>query len=279
MEIIISKTDFETAMPVGKSAHEEVFENVRPAIDEVTQYLASSMMGDAGMQMISEATEETTLIRFFKKLVCLTAFLNVFRQLDIVITPTGFGVVSNQNITPASKQRVDALEAHLMTEACRTKAMVLNLLRGEQWGDTPQAMLTIPYLYDEYKFFFVRRKVPCTAKDWAAMTKYVALVDELLRLTIGNEMMDEIMTAYRRNDREKMKAFSPAMMAMDDLADRYVDLGDDVVKTRTFRKMIEILEADLDSVYLTYKNSNAYKLNHHENFQNTSDSPAFVFNG
>lgn len=108
--ITIYKEDFERALPVGVSAHDEVFESVMPAIDSTLDRYCSNMLGEAGIKLVTETDDDSALKFYFKKLVCIDAFLSVLRQLDLVLTPTGFGIVSNDNVSPASKQRVDALE-------------------------------------------------------------------------------------------------------------------------------------------------------------------------
>ena len=136
MEITITKSDFEQALPVGAAANDSVYESVKPAIGRQLAFSNDALLGVAGMTYIEERGEDSTLMKWYKQLVCLSAFLNVLRQLDLVLTPTGFGVVSNDNLAPASKQRVDALEGQLRTQYWKTLAMTLNGLRSENWGAT-----------------------------------------------------------------------------------------------------------------------------------------------
>lgn len=106
----LTKQDFELALPVGISAHDEVYDAVSPAIATALDNYCSMLLGDVGIKRVTESEEDSQLKRYFNMLVCIDGFLSVFRQLDLVLTPTGFGIVSNDTISPASKQRVDALE-------------------------------------------------------------------------------------------------------------------------------------------------------------------------
>ena len=115
----ISQSDFQLVLPVGVSAHDEVYESVAPAIDTAINNYSTMLLGDAGMRLIESADGSTPVEQYFKQLVSINAFLSVFRQLDLVLTPTGFGIVSNETLSPASKQRVDALEGQLRTALCR----------------------------------------------------------------------------------------------------------------------------------------------------------------
>lgn len=137
--IAILKEDFERSLPVGASAHDEVFEAVYPAIEAALNNYYDMLLGEPGAQRVESTDESEPLKYYFKMLVCVDAFLSVLRQLDLVLTSTGFGIVSNDTISPASKQRVDALEGQLRTALCRARAMVVQQLRSEEWGVTEQA--------------------------------------------------------------------------------------------------------------------------------------------
>lgn len=133
MEITITKSDFEQALPAGAAANDSVYESVKPSIERQLSFSKDVLLGVAGMQRMEDLGEGSSLVNWFKQLVCLSAFLSMLRQLDLVLTPTGFGVVSNDNLAPASKQRVDALEGQLRTQYWKTLAMTLNGLRSENW--------------------------------------------------------------------------------------------------------------------------------------------------
>ncbi len=60
-------------------------------------------------------------------------------SLDLVLTPNGFGIVSNSNIAPASKERVERLIASLESERDNYIEQLLPLLvQSEEWRDTEQ---------------------------------------------------------------------------------------------------------------------------------------------
>lgn len=101
--IAILKEDFERSLPVGASANEEVFAAVYPAIEAGLNNYYEMLLGEPGAQRVESTDESEPLKYYFKMLVCVDAFLSVFRQLDLVLTSTGFGIVSNDTISPASK--------------------------------------------------------------------------------------------------------------------------------------------------------------------------------
>ncbi len=79
------------------------------------------------------------------KIVANHAFLNAVPSLDLVLTTNGFGIVSNQNIAPASKERVERLQTSLEAERDRNLEMLLLKLPSlEGWKEFASTMF--PFL-------------------------------------------------------------------------------------------------------------------------------------
>lgn len=280
MKITISKNDFEAALPVGTAAHDEVYESVLPAISRQLSLDNDTLLGTAGMDVLeSYGDEESTLLNMYKQLVCLDAFLSVLRQLDLVLTPTGFGVVSNENVAPASKQRVDALEAQLRTQRYRTLALTVNMLRSEAWGTTAQARRALPHLYDAYTYFFETHQGASSA-DWDAYRQTIDDADEMLRTKIGDRQMEDILDAFRRGDAGRMEPYREVMSLIVKFTDTWAVRGAATLKKPVYRRLMRILDSEEGKEFFKlYRESAAYKANHHEVYRNTKDSTAFVFGG
>lgn len=275
VEIKIGKSDFERALPVGTSAHEEVFEGIAPAIEQEIALTKLNILGDAGEERLEEAGKESVLYQSCVHYICVTAFLSVLRQLDLVLTPTGFGIVSTQEVSPASKQRVDALDGTLRTRRLQLLGMLLNLLRSPKWGETKQANQSIAYLYDEYTFFLRGKATNLTYQDWNSMLSSIESADEYLRSRISDLQMDEVLRLYRRNETEKVQKLIDKIVRYTDV---FASKGMSIANQIALRNVLNIVDSDLDTFNI-YAGSSAYKANHHENFQNTKESSAFLFNG
>lgn len=279
MEITITKNEFEKALPVGTSANEGVLEAVMPAISDQVTVLSRTMLGLAGQTYMEQQGPSSEVVRSFKKLVALKGFLSVLRQLDLVLTPTGFGVVSNQNLTPASSQRVNALEGQLRTEYLKALGTTLHLLRSENWGSSPQAKLLIGHLYDVYTFFHVTHE-GATYTDWKAFTPSADDADEFLRSWISNAQMNAFLDAYRRADPLLLEQYQEAIDLVVKVTDAYATMGASVVKAPVFRRLMRHLDSDDNQeLFKPYRQSREYKANHHEPFRNKQDSAGYLFNG
>ena len=276
--IIIDKPDFERALPVGMAANEDVFASVYPAIEDAMNNYYEILLGDIGAQAVESADDDAPLKRHFKALVCVAGFSSVARQLDLVLTPTGFGVVNTDTVSPASKQRVDALIGQLLTARSKARAMVAHLLRADEWGATPQAVRAIRYLYTDHYFFFGNEDNNYTAQDWVAQMAAVIDTDEQVRLRFGDEQIDDMLDAYRRNDRDRLRGYAGALQMICDLTDKWAVMGRKAVETPQYRRLVREMEGD-NNIFALYHGSEAYKAAHIENFKNNKESSAYLFNG
>lgn len=277
--IIISRQDFEQSLPVGASATDEVYESVAPAIDTALNNYCTMLLGDAGAQLVKSPDESTPLKQYFKQLVCIDAFLSVFRQLDLVLTPTGFGIVSNDTISPASKQRVDALEGQLRTALCRARAMTVDCLRSPEWGSGIEAANFIRFIYSEHYFFFSPANTGSRSYlDWQAVQPAVQDTDEQLRLRFSDAQIDDILDAYRRADANRLKSYAAFMQLACDLTDLWATRAKAALQSPTYRRLQREADGNL-ALFAPYAASDAYQAFHREAFRNTKDSSAFLFNG
>lgn len=274
MKIQISKDDFEQSILAATSSHSEVFESVEPHFKESYLRLSQQILGEVG-----EAALETSddLREAVIKAVCLDAFLGVVRHLDLVLTPTGFGVVANNEVTPASSSRVEAL-----IEQCRIALIVAqdtvmaHLTDVPGWGSTLQAQQGIQtVLWSLEGYCYLTRQTSMTSKDWMAKLAAMQEADATLRKLVSDEQMDDIMCLVRgvREGNE----FEGSVRLM--LSRCLIMLASDMLSAYSNERarLLRYLDAHLDKFTL-YADSSAYKANHFKEFNNEKSKPAFVFN-
>lgn len=76
------------------------------------------------------------------------AFVHAIPSLDLVLTPNGFGIVSNQNVAPASSERVERLIQSLITNRdLAIDALLRLLLQSADWRATTQAKYFLATLF------------------------------------------------------------------------------------------------------------------------------------
>lgn len=274
--ITISKEDLERIIPVTASSHVGVYESIMPILDDTSAYVCENVLGEAAMVAL-DAEPDGELLQLAKRYIAHLAVLSVLRQLDVVLTPTGFGVVSNDNVSPASKQRVDALESSLRTAKEKARWKLLRYLcQVEGWGEQPIAYGLIDNLYDGHCFFFDGGHPQRTYLDWEAAQQAITEADDYLRVHISDELMNDMLAAYRTYS-DRFRSYLPAIRLVRRVTGLWIGSSPEHAAI-PFRRLIRTIESDED-IYALYFNSTAYEVNHHEVFQNTKDSTAFVFGG
>ena len=274
MKIQISKDDFEQSILAATSSHSEVFESVEPHFKESYLRLCQQILGEVGEEALETSDD---LREAVIKAVCLDAFLGVVRHLDLVLTPTGFGVVANNEVTPASAARVEALIEQCRIALIVAQDTVMALLTDVPgWGSTLQAKQGIQtVLWSIEGYCYLTRQTSMTSKDWMSKLAGMQEADATLRKLVSDEQMDDIMCLVRgvREGNE----FEGSVRLM--LSRCLIMLANDMLSAYSNERarLLRYLDAHLDKFPL-YADSSAYKANHFKKFNNEKSKPAFVFN-
>ena len=268
----ITKTEFEHFVSVATSAHVEVYEKVEPQFAATYDECKADVLGEVGTSAAESGGHEKLTVAV-KRWVAIHAFLSVFRQLDLVLTPTGFGVVSTQQMAPASKQRVDALIGHLRDGALRAEGELLQeLCRVEGWGKTNQAKEKIDTLFFDFRMLQKMQGPAASHLDWQAARRLISQADEALRLKLSNQYMDALLEHVRCGT--VTVDDHPVIFLCRHVINLWICGDQDAVRLK-MRRLLNTLDADLEkySIYAEH----GYPVNHHETFQNTHDAPAYIF--
>lgn len=133
----ISYEEFIQCCPAGETPDRCIFESIGAQIQRWKDWareLASPGIYDGLDRIEAEPITEdydrlAALRRYLVGMICSLAFEDAIPQLDLVLTPTGFGVVSNQNVAPASVDRVKALKTRMHNQGWAYFEEALDLLR------------------------------------------------------------------------------------------------------------------------------------------------------
>lgn len=273
MKMEITKEDFENAILVATSSQSEVFDSVEPHFVEVYERLQQQFLGYAGEAALESNERLTSAVI---RAVCLGAFLEVVRHLDLVLTPTGFGVVANSEVSPASAARVEAL-----VEQCRVayfKAegdMITWLATVEEWGSSLQAkccLTLLVYSIGQYNF---QTKQELSSKQWKDKLAALYEADGVMRRVISDEQMDDLLEMERGakdKDDTAVELIFKVRRCMIFLAE-----GQLTAYSTEHGRLLRYLDANIDKFKL-YADSSAYKANHFKEYQNGKEKPAFIFN-
>ena len=123
-----------------------LFDKMKTHLQFAESWLEQTIVGETTMAAIADQTASSSaaassaasstatpvpLHDIICQIIVSEAFRKAVPSLDLVLTPNGFGIVSNQNIAPASKERVDRLLAALETTRDDCIELLLRYLPGE----------------------------------------------------------------------------------------------------------------------------------------------------
>ena len=121
-----------------------LLEKLYPYLEAAEQWAIDNFVPEAIFDEIAEddGFGPNERLRFpLEKLVACQAYMTAIPSLDLVLTPNGFGVVSNQNIVPASRERVDALMNSLESQRdSAIEALILRLSSRTDWQQSAQGI-------------------------------------------------------------------------------------------------------------------------------------------
>lgn len=133
----IKYSDFVQCCPAAQMPDQSVFDCIGAQIQKWKDWTREMVTPDIydGLDAIdAEPITENydrlvSLRRYLVGLVCSMAFWDAMPQLDLVLTATGFGVVNNANVAPASSERVLALRNQMRRQGLQFLEETLDILR------------------------------------------------------------------------------------------------------------------------------------------------------
>ena len=142
--ITIDQQTFEKYVPAFASAESYTFDRMSPYVDVMLRAVE-------GREVNTSDDMPETLRSVVERYVCLAAARKAVPQLDLILTANGFGVVSNQNVAPASRERVNALIEQLRIDESEAFDMLLAELLQNDW--VPFREIVLLFLWRSFRSF------------------------------------------------------------------------------------------------------------------------------
>lgn len=279
--IQIEISQFEQVLPFVSASSEDVFQKIEPSFDSHYYDLVATYVGAEAEKAV--CTEGSPLYNYASEYIILATFLDRLRSQDVIMTDNGFGVVSNDNIAPASQTRVDALERELTYRRDTVLHNVINRLRQvEGWADSLQAHNTIrsfvwsPYILGKY----CGLPGKLTFDDLAAHRSEIAAAESFLRQQFGDAQIDQLL------EEERTAQFATShrtaiQRILDFIGSNITQNGEPIdarIRPRLFESLLRYVEEHLDD-FAKYRESSAYTANHMQAYENKTDDTTFFFAG
>ena len=264
--MLISQPAFEQQVPAFRDSQPNTFEAVRPMMEHFLS-VARDQIG------VPEDYARQDLLESY---VYKSAAAESVPSLDLILTDSGFAVVSNQNLAPASRERVSALLNSLRRQASDARDLLLldlcktNWVRSQQCTLLRSTLLWCPMLARRYG---IEIKETDPQGDYLLTLPAIEQASEMATSIIGQPLMDFLIshqdehtggTAYAII-RENTRKYMAAAVQQNRRA------------TEAMRQnLLRILEREADDLP-EYKESSTYRAAHANNYENKQEDPTFFF--
>lgn len=221
-------------------------------------------------QFIGQSDHEYVHSRYLAPIVAHEAFRNAIPSLDVVLTSNGFGIINNQNVVPASKERIERLIATLKSNRDTFIANYLTYL------DLQDYWKSSGYFSKFHQTIFPSLSIAKDCVDlfdgWKKRTPhFVAIETELAQRYISPELYDQLRTVDESTASVSVIHFLSSL--------RFIELskhlGDNVASQRDIERLVSILKNSSDEFFACWKTSETAKLFLDHSFKNQKKSGGF----
>lgn len=141
-KLINNDTDLRRYIPnqvVAVKGEASLFDKIAYWLDTAEQWIFATFCPASVVDAILADNPHSPIRNPLAAIAAHQALADAIPSLDLVQTVNGFAVVSNQNLAPASRDRVDRLiAAHRSQRATAISALIPLLATIPEWRDTPQ---------------------------------------------------------------------------------------------------------------------------------------------
>lgn len=267
---MITRDIFESVCPSAVMPDETLFNRIQDYIAAAEDVVAR-IMGDQWPNYEDNAA----LALPAHRVICLHAYLEALPHLDIVLTETGLGVVSNQNVAPASSDRVNRLRKQIQDSRDDAIDDLIDALRGvAEWRQSVNAKMLFSSLV-----WNARLQLPVMGITEAHRTKLTELqpkiiaAEEILKHRISGVLHHELCIIQLENaaSAEQNTVINKSLFFIG----AYL-AGDRAMARFHMAKLVEYLEQHLTD-FPTYEASTAHQANTFTPYENKKDDTTYFF--
>lgn len=269
--IQIDKEKFEKIVLAATSSTAEVFDMMADRIAVSTSKLKAVVFGKA-VDMNNIPDELALEVERF---ICLDAFCDAMPGLDLVLTSTGFGIVNNQNVSPASRDRVETLRKSV--RQCADDAMdaiIVGLIGDKQWAESAYARLLINSLfYTAAQLRDYAGRPDAHRADLSALRPVISEAEEIIYRHISASMFSHLLCQIRKNELEDYETL--LVWTLCKAIGFFLNKQGEAFK-HELDNALNLLESDIDH-FPVYRDSEAYKVKHFEHYNNEKDDSCYFW--
>ncbi len=165
-------------------------------LDLAEDWVINTFTGESTFNTICGYTDSNPIRIATARLVVADALRHAIPSLDIVLTPNGFGVISTNNLAPASKPRIDRLVGTMLSHRDDCIAALLPELPGaSKWLNSVQADFFGATLFPDLAL--VDRVGGATGSKWERHLELRSQVIDLEASLAEEWLSPELLSALR----------------------------------------------------------------------------------
>lgn len=222
-------------------------EGEKTLYDKLMPYM-TAVEAELSVYVIGEATVPDTLTGTIKSYVANMSYWKAVPNLDLILTPNGFGIVSNDNVAPASKERVAALRESLLQTANKAMVTICNGLMNVEAAEIHrlQKMSVFPRMEVIYKFYKKEEPMDIIRTYEDVQRMFAVRENRMAERYISQPVMQELRKRARGEHVEyDSDADSLLLMMQDiemqDIRDAKEDLIGDLFPEKELRQMVDMV--------------------------------------
>ena len=305
MLLEITKPQFESNIPSAIDPESGLFDRVMPFMETADMGLRTHLLGEglyqalhnafgptgvegtADVSQLSPATDfrQPATIEMMagsvRRYIVNQAMVLAIPQIDLILTSSGFGVVSSSQIAPASRERVENLRRSCLGMALHWRDNLLLQLLGNAY--------TQPLAIASHEFISATSSLFWTDDH---LKRYVHLPDETMTIwKFRPQINGAEMVVARHISREQLDALF-AKMRLSELTSAQLDVivqlrnvvaalvilppgAPKALALRYFRTVYEVME-DNPNDFAEYHASSIYAGRHAPIYENKAQDPLFA---
>ena len=268
--LAVDKEYFESVVPAAKSAGNDIWMQTQAALAYAVSLVGPRITG--GIDISGNAP----LIDALKQMVCLDAMRDTVAERDLILTANGFGVVSNANVAPASRERTAAFADSLSRSSSRRMDDIIDMMRASKgWADTPQAATLIcsPVFLARHMAFAGKPKP--VRDDIRAAAPLIAEAETAIIMAVGREQWEAFLAALRHSPVEPAEMAVWHLKVLRYIGGRLAGLNHHTMQA-LMRELLRYAEGNPDA-FAPYMGSAEYEANHSEPYRNAKEDTAYFF--
>lgn len=258
---MITKETFEQLVPSFRDCEDEIFESIKVYLQKVEE----DILNEFGLH--TNDFPSTDIESHFKRYLAKRGAYEALPHLDLILTANGFAVTSNQNLSPASRQRVEELRERLRREKSDARdALMEELATASLYA--PGNLIWNPSLARRYG---IRTKdgKQVYEEEMQLVQPDIDAAQHKCAMMVSEEQMEELVTMQET-------------MFYNDLTDLCRRFMASLIKgnAQNIKVMAKQLQGYLNThadELPTYRGSSKYEADHFQPYENKRDDACFFF--